>query len=254
MASQVSNPSSSLYAVGIGSISTRKIPSDPFTHTRTPTQADVRSESGLFPIGQLWIDTANQNVFALTSLDTVQGQLVATWVSFWAPSLSLGSINGDSGTALPVANSVTIAGTTNEIVTAATGSTITSTIPPTLVAPGSVTARHGDITVTNGNIVKGTAGNKDIYTVVATGISAGNCTAGSVTLSIGAAIVYTAAINGQSYVRLWRQSPGASTRLGELSTPTIGVGSYFGIIAKQPGAANQVEAQDESVVFWEIVN
>ncbi len=73
-----------------------------------------------------------------------------------------------------------------------------------------MTATLGNITATNGNIVRGTAGNKDIYTSVASTTTAGANSAGTVTLVGGTATVSTTAVTAASQIRLYRQGIGAT--------------------------------------------
>lgn len=98
-----------------------------------------------------------------------------TWEQLGLATGSVGQINGDTGSALPSAGVITIAGTANQITTAASGSTVTLTLPSAITAPGSVTATTtvtatlGDITATNGDFVASTAakGPKVVGTSVA---------------------------------------------------------------------------------------
>ena len=69
------------------------------------------------------------------------------------------TLNGDSGSA--TGSTVTLAGTSLQVTTAASGSTVTISLPSALTAPGSVTATTtltataGNITSTNGDVVVG---------------------------------------------------------------------------------------------------
>lgn len=155
------------------------------------------------------------------------------------------------GGTTPAAGTFTTVTTTGAIVG---GSTITSVLA--ITAGTSLTATLGDITATNGNIVRGTAGNKDVYSSVATTTTAGANSAGTVTLVAGAAIVATTAVTANSQIRLYRQGVGATgaAALGILSILTRTAGVSFTIRAVQPADATAAQAADVSVIGWEIVN
>lgn len=121
---------------------------------------------------------------------------------------------------------------------------------------GSLTAGTS-ITASNGNITLGTAGNKQIYTSVATNTAtAGANSAGTVTLIAGGITVSTTAVDTNSLIRLTRQSVGATgaNDLGILSVGTITNGTSFVIDAWTVTDATTRQADDVSRVFWEIVN
>lgn len=157
---------------------------------------------------------------------------------------------------------VGITGTANQITVVNSSGSVTLSIPATFIAPGSiaattsVTATLGNITATNGNIVRGTAGNKDVYSSVATTIAAGANSAGTVTLVAGEAVVSTTAVTAASQIRLYRQGVGATgaAALGVLTILTRSAGVSFTIRAVQPADATAAQATDVSVVGWEIVN
>ena len=125
-----------------------------------------------------------------------------------------------------------------------------------LTATTTVTATLGDITATNGNIVRGTAGNKDVYTSVAAVAAAGANSAGSVVLVGGTETVLTSAVTASSLIRLTRQSVGATgaNDLGILSVGTIVAGVSFVINAWTVTDATVLQADDVSVILWEIIN
>lgn len=132
--------------------------------------------------------------------------------------------------------------------------TIASTA--TITAGTSLAATLGNITATNGNIVRGTAGNKDVYSSVATTTAAGANSAGTVTLVGGTATVATTAITASSQIRLYRQGVGATgaAALGILTIGTISAGVSFVINAVQAADATALQASDVSSIGWEIVN
>lgn len=120
---------------------------------------------------------------------------------------------------------------------------------------GTVTSA-GAVTATNGNIVRGTAGNKDIYSSVASTTTAGANSAGTVALSGGTATVATTAITASSQVRLYRQGIGATgaAAMGILTLGTVTAGVSFVINSVQLLNATALLTADVSVIGWEIVN
>lgn len=165
-------------------------------------------------------------------------------------------ISSSSGTV------ISVLGTASQITATTVAGVVTLTIPAAFVAPGSVTATTtltatlGNITATNGNFVKGTAGNKDVYTSVATTTAAGANSAGTVTLVGGTATIATTAVTANSKIRYSRQSIGATgpAALGILSIANIVASTSFDIRAVQAADATALQASDVSEIWWEIVN
>ena len=155
-----------------------------------------------------------------------------------------------------------VTGTSNQITASPTVGNVVLSIPSAFTAPGSITATTtvtatlGNITATNGNIVRGTAGNKDVYSSVATTTTAGANSAGTVTLVGGTATISTTAVTANSQIRLYRQGIGSTgaAALGILSLGTITAGASFVINAVQAANATALQASDVSVIAWEIVN
>jgi len=163
----------------------------------------------------------------------------------------------------------TAANTIGEIIDVATGQVLMSggvgnipaysgspSVSGSLTAATTVTATLGNITATNGNIVRGTAGNKDVYTSVASTTTAGANSAGTVTLTGGTATISTTSVTASSIIRLTRQSVGATgaNPLGMLSVGTIVAATSFVINAWSATDATALAATDVSVIGWEIVN
>lgn len=185
-------------------------------------------------------------------------------------SVAIDSFTPDAGTSPVVPSAtglVTMAGTANQITTTGGLNSLTFSIPSTFVASGSITATTllaapavtaslGNITATNGNFVKGTAGNKDVYISVASTTTAGANSAGTVTLVGGTATVSTTAVTASSLIRIYRQTIGATgaAALGILTIGTITASTSFVINSVQAADATALQASDVSVVFWEIVN
>jgi hypothetical protein len=92
----------------------------PVIQSRAPATTDNQ-----FPVGKSWIDSVNNASYVLTSLSSSGGVLSANWVGSGGGSIELSSLTGDSGTATPSGGNIKIAGTANQIVTSASGSTVT---------------------------------------------------------------------------------------------------------------------------------
>lgn len=162
-----------------------------------------------------------------------------------ASTMTMGLDNSASD--LFVISNSTAIGTSNALTLSQAGA---------LTATTSITATLGDITATNGNIVRGTAGNKDVYTSLATTTTAGANSAGTVTLVGGTATISTTSVTAASKIRIYRQGVGATgaAALGILSVGTITASTSFVINSVQAADATALQASDVSVVFWEIVN
>ena len=165
-------------------------------------------------------------------------------------------------------NVTSVMGTANQVTATPTTGAVAVSLPSAVIAPGSlattttltggtgITATTGNITATNGNIVRGTAGNKDIYTSVASTATAGANSAGTVTLVGGTATITTTAVTASSQIRLYRQGIGATgaAALGILTLGTKTAGVSFVINAVQAADATALQTSDVSVIGWEIVN
>lgn len=147
-----------------------------------------------------------------------------------------------------------ITGALSTTTTIAAGTALSS--GTTIVAGTSLTATLGNITATNGNFVKTAAGNKDVYTSVATTTTAGANSAGTVTLVGGTATVSTTAVTASSKIRISRQGIGATgaNPLGLLAIGTITASTSFVINAWSATDATALAATDVSSIWWEIVN
>lgn len=224
---------------------------------RAPTTQDI------YPAGTRWQDNSvNPAIIYQT-----------TGAGLWYVDTSAGG----SFTSLTVIGPSTLTGITNinttgsgvtSIGTGGTGAvnignaTGNTAVTGNIVASGSitagtgVTATTGNITATNGNIVKGTAGNKDVYTSVATTTAAGANSAGTVTLVGGTATISTTAITAGSKIRMTRQGIAATgaAALGILTVGTITAGVSFIINAVSTTDATALQASDVSSIWWEIVN
>ena len=168
-----------------------------------------------------------------------------------ASTMSMGLDNSVSDTFV-ISNSNDL-GTNNALTLTQAGALNATT---SITAGTSLTATLGAITATNGNLVLGTAGNKQVYTSVASGIAAGANSAGTVTLVAGTITVSTTAVTASSLIRLTRQSVGATgaNDLGILSVGAIVAATSFVIDAWTVTNATALQTDDVSVIFWEIVN
>lgn len=226
----------------------------------TPPQQIVASRNPInatdnnYDIGTLWINQSNNSCWQLAGYSAG----AALWQVLGGSSVAINTINTNA----PVAGNYTLAGTANQITVAQTAGTSTFSIPAAFTAPGSITATTsitatlGNITATNGNIVRGTAGNKDVYSSVASTTAAGANSAGTVTLVGGTATISTTAVTASSQIRLYRQGVGATgaAALGILTLGTVTAGVSFVINAVQAADATALQASDVSVIGWEIVN
>ncbi len=162
-------------------------------------------------------------------------------------TLTIHALYVGNGTSAPTALAVGATGQTLMGATAAdpawTGS---PSFSGSVTAGTSITASAGAITATNGNIVRGTAGNKDVYTSVASTDTAGANSAGSVALVGGTVVVSTTAVTANSLIRLTCQALGTVIIPSGLCVSAKSAGVSFTILASQ--------ATDTSTIFWEIVN
>lgn len=168
-----------------------------------------------------------------------------------ATSTVLGTVNINATGA-----AVTTIGTGGTGATNIGNATGNTAVTGSLTATTTLTATLGAITATNGNFVRGTAGNKDVYSSVATNGTAGANSAGTATLVGGTITINTTAVTASSIIRLYRQGVGSTgaAALGILTVGTIVAATSFVINAVQAADATALQASDVSVVAWEIVN
>lgn len=231
----------------------------PVISKRAPTTADTG-----YALGQIWDDKVGGNAYILVSVSAGS----ANW-QISAGGSNLTSLTGDTGTAVPSAGNIKIAGTTNQITTAASGSTVTLSIPAVFVAPGSIastttmasgttltagtslsvttsatvgtsiTATLGNITATNGNLVMSTAGNKII---VPTGSNASAGTSGVMSGTPGSVTVGTSACSATALIFYARKT--ASGTLGNVSISAQD-GTGFTLLST---------GNETSTFYWWIIN
>lgn len=150
-----STPGANLYTQGFGSYPENvEIP--------VITNVDPSSTNNTYPIGKRWINSLTNSEFVLTSISTAGGVATANWQSLGGGSSQVSTLTGDTGTATPSGGNIKIAGTANQITTAAAGSTVTISLPSSITTPGSLTATtslSAGTTVTGGTGVTATTGN-----------------------------------------------------------------------------------------------
>lgn len=239
----------------------------PLVVQRAPTTSDTDYE-----IGQVWINQPMQEAFIYMGS--------GTWAGTAGGSLQLGSLTGDTGTATPVSGMIKIAGTAAEITTAASGNTVTLSLPAAITAPGSltttttltggtgitattgniaasagavsasttvtagtgVTSTTGNIQATNGNLIADTAGNG---LQIKTGSNATLGTSAALSGTPGTLIVATSAVKTGAIIMLTRNTPGGT--LGNLSAPVASIINNTSFVINS-------DANETSTVNWLILN
>ncbi len=152
MSSPTSNPNVSIYTQGAGTASSGQFPSNPVRATVDPSTSNIQGAFGSYPIGQEWINTATGSVFSLVSYSSSNGQVTATWVVLGGGTTALDALAGDTGSATPVAGSITIAGGTG-VTTTASGSTVTINVDGDTGVVTTLTGNSGGArSPTTGNI------------------------------------------------------------------------------------------------------
>src|SRR5579872_945142 len=189
-------PNAMTYTQGFGSSPLNV--QTPHLDVRNPSTSDIQ-----YPVGKRWVNSVANSTWSLTSFSATAGVTSATWVAEGGGSSALATLSGDTGTAVPTAGNIALHGTANQITTAASGSTVTFSVPATFIAPGSIastttmtagtglTVTSGGLTVTAGGISV-TAGN--ITTVAGSINSATNISAtlGNITATDGNFVASTA--------------------------------------------------------------
>jgi hypothetical protein len=122
-----------VYTQGFGSLSLSLL--TPHIDVRPPSPADGVNQQ--FPVGKIWVDTANFAVYILAGFQASNGMTQAHWELLTTAAGTIATITTDSGVVIPVAGNVNILGTANQISTSGSGSTATVSIPTTFITPGS---------------------------------------------------------------------------------------------------------------------
>lgn len=114
---------------------------------RAPIATDVN-----YDVGTFWVDTVTNILYILSNVTAG----VATWTVCSAAAGFIATLTGDAGGAIaPVGANITLAGTGNEIVTTGGVGTITWSISPTLVVPGTFTANAGAVNIAGAGAAAG---------------------------------------------------------------------------------------------------
>lgn len=176
----------------------------PVIAARAPTSYDIN-----YQVGRGWVNSVTLAPYELVGLSSASGQVLANWVQLGSTG-NLSTVDADSGTAAPSSNILNMNGTTNQITTTASGSTIVWSVPSTFIAPGSIAstttiaagstvtaatgviATAGGVTATAGNIVA-SAGNISTTVGSITSATSVTATAGNITATNGNLILSGAA-------------------------------------------------------------
>lgn len=190
------------------------LPPDLQMATRAPTSSDKA-----YVKGTLWLDTDASTAYMWPGS--------GNWISLGSGTTgAVVTLTGGSGGALsPTAGNMNLLGTSNQITSTGSGSTITFSLPSAITAPGSlttttsltattsitagttITATLGAITATNGNVVLSTAGNK---LVIATGANASVGVSSAMSGTPGAVTVATTACSATAKVFYCRATTGGT--------------------------------------------
>lgn len=206
-------------------------------YNRNPTTTDLGGPSGNYSIGQIWYSLSSLTWWGLQSISAGQ----ATWVDISGSGGSVSQITGNSGSAVASSGNISILGTTNQISSSGSGSTLTLSLSSPMVAPGAITATSGNITATNGNLVLSTAGNK---LSIATGSNSSVGTSGAMTA--GAVTVSNTSVTASSKIFCY---PAA---LGTVTAPQ----AYYisAIVANTNFTITSASASDTSTWNYWIIN
>jgi hypothetical protein len=206
------------YGIAIGSTNGNGA-AVPHIDVRAPTSADVN-----YPIGTVWINKVANSVYDLTSFSSSAGSILATWTASAASSV-LATLTGQTGTATPSGGNIEIAGTANQISTAASGAAVTLSLvgpytPATYTAHGVLIGEGTSSVVattagTTGQVLIGSTGADPAFGAL--GVNSG-LTAHGVLLGEGNSAIAAAAVGTNGQVLLG--STGADPAFGTLTTST----------------------------------
>ena len=181
--------------------------------------------------------------------------------TMFASPAPIGSTTPGSGafTTLTASSTLGVTGAATFSSTVQAGNTnITGTLAvsgaSTIHALSATTGTFSSTLSTTGNLVLGTAGNKILSTSVASTITAGANSFGTVALVSGTATVSTSAVTSSSIIIFSRQGINGSTGLGEIALGTVVNGTSFVVFSGTPGTPATPLATDTSIVGWMIIN
>lgn len=126
------------YGPGVPNLQVAPIP---IISLRTPATTDIH-----YPLGQPWVYETGNAVYYLTSKSAGS----AHWEVAASPTGAVSTLTGDSGTAVPVAGNIQIAGTANQISSIASGAIVTLSLPSSVILTTlTATTIHGTTIDTN---------------------------------------------------------------------------------------------------------
>lgn len=140
-------PGANLYSQGFGSYPENV--EIPVISNVNPAPTNVN-----YPIGKRWINQANNTTWELTSISSLQGIVVANWVSTGGSTTAVGTISGNTGTATPVAGNIIIDGAANNINASASGNTITLSLDNPLFVGALQTSSINNQGAYGGNVTQ----------------------------------------------------------------------------------------------------
>lgn len=73
---------SNLYSLAFGSTSSSSFPGNAVIQTRNPGSTDIKGPQGIFPVGQLWVNTVAGSYWGLIYFTSSNGVVSATWGQF----------------------------------------------------------------------------------------------------------------------------------------------------------------------------
>lgn len=206
-------------------------------------------------VGTIAVDPTHSNAYMLMSKPAG----VAAWNLIGGSSSGFTGITGDTGTATPSAGTLKIAGTANQITSAASSHTVTLTLPAAVTAPGSLTTTTsltagnalnistGDVTATAGNmIINGAAKQLRVHGGAATDFI------GETTLISGTKTISNTNIAAADRIFVSRRSINSSAALGSL-TYSITPSTSFTITSVDPATPANTITADVSIVDYFIV-
>lgn len=189
-----------------------------------------------FPIGKRAIVESTNSEYVLTSKSTSGGVTSTTWTVAGSPTGAVATETGDTGTATPSSGNIKHAGTANEITTAASGATITYSLPAAITAPGSLTTTS---TLTAGTELGVTGGAATDYI-------------GQATLASGTVTVANTNIAATDRIFVTRSDLNSSSALGELVI-TITPATSFTITSVSIADGSTTITGDTSIVDYVII-
>tara|TARA_R110000868_G_scaffold121883_3_gene323334 strand:- start:2340 stop:4088 length:1749 start_codon:yes stop_codon:yes gene_type:complete len=194
---------------------------------RQPASTDVN-----YKVGTTWVDTANNNVFTLTSFSSLGGSMSANWALLGGGNADVNTLSGDTGTAVPSGGNIQLIGGAG-IVTTGAGAAITIALEGGSVGIDSFTPDAGTSPVvpTAGGLVTmaGTANqitttggtNSLTFSVPATFIAPGTVTStglltgsASATINTGATALNLGTDNAAGTINIGLGATGRSINIG----------------------------------------